>query len=204
MTDNLIAVCGVGILLWSQAAFSIPNSQLALDIAAESTAKVVLYYMGKPVVSDQIDFPLPVNGNSQKFEQTSTFFHLVGNVPQSDIIFTDTQFVLPQIKGGNDKIILSGSFILNKSEKDATLPLRVPVVSDISQGTIKNGVKIRFVSEKTAGFYRKGSYALCQHIHADDYASCLIIREWGYELKNKNQHDYLRAGSVWCVSVNRS
>lgn len=73
MTDNLIAVCGVGILLWSQAAFSIPNSQLALDIAAESTAKVVLYYMGKPVVSDQIDFPLPVNGNSQKFEQTSTF-----------------------------------------------------------------------------------------------------------------------------------
>ena len=159
MTDNLIAVCGVGILLWSQAAFSIPNSQLALDIAAESTAKVVLYYMGKPVVSDQIDFPLPVNGNSQKFEQKSTFFHLVGNVPQSDIVFTDTQFVLPQIKGGNDKIILSGSFILNKSEKDATLPLRVPVVSDISQGTIKNGVKIRFVSEKTAGFYRKGSYA---------------------------------------------
>lgn len=149
----------MAVLLWSQVAFCIPNSQVSVDVAAESVAKVMLYYEGKPVVGDQVDFPLPINGNSLKFEKTSTFFYLVGNVPQADIVFTDGQFVLPQIVGGDDSIILNGSFIFNNNESSATTPLRVPVLTDISQGTTQNGVKIKFISQKTAGFYKKGDYA---------------------------------------------
>lgn len=146
-------------MLWSQLAFCIPNSQVSLDIAAESVARVMLYYQGKPVIGDQIDFPLPINGNSLKFEKTSDFFYLVGNVPQANIVFSDGQFLLPQIIGGDDTIVLNGSFIFNKNESSATASLRVPVLSDISQGTTQNGIKIKFISQKTAGFYKKGDYA---------------------------------------------
>lgn len=159
MTYNFIAICGMATLLWSQAVFCIPNSQLSVDVGAESVAKIMLYYQGKPVVGDQIDFPLPINGDSLKFEKTSTFFYLVGNVPQADIVFTDGQFVLPQVVGGDDRIFLDGSFIFNNNESSATSSLRVPVLGDISQGTTKNGVKIKFISQKTAGFYKKGDYA---------------------------------------------
>ncbi|MTH45585.1 hypothetical protein [Intestinirhabdus alba] len=159
MKNNFIVGSGMVVLLWSQMAFCIPNSQVSLDIAAESVARVALYYEGKPVDGDQIDFPLPINGNSQKFEKTSTFFYVVGNVPQANIVFSDNQFVLPQTIGGDDKIILTGSFIFNQKESDATTPLRIPVINNISQGTIRNGIKIKFISQKTAGFYKKGDYA---------------------------------------------
>lgn len=147
------------LLLWSHFSFGISNSQLSVDISAESVARVALYYMGSPVPDTGIDFPLVVNGLSQKFERTSSDFHIVGNVEQAEVVFEDSEFVLHQIYGGNTKMPLSGSFIFKGAEIDATKVLRVPVLENISQGATANGLKIKFLSQFTAGNYTKGDYA---------------------------------------------
>lgn len=70
--------CAAGIiavlLLWSQAAFSVPHSQVDLDVSAESIARIALYYEDKPLSGKEFDFPLPINGISQKFEKNIEFF----------------------------------------------------------------------------------------------------------------------------------
>lgn len=52
--------CAAGIiavlLLWSQAAFSVPNSQVDLDVSAESIARIALYYEDKPLSGKEFDF----------------------------------------------------------------------------------------------------------------------------------------------------
>lgn len=155
--------CAAGIitvlLLWSQAALSIPNSQVDLDISAESIARIALYYEDKPLSGNEFEFPLPINGISQKFEKTSSFFHLVGNVDNAEIVFLEKQFVLPQVFGGNTHINLDGSFIHQGIESDATKNLPMPVLKNISQATTANGVKVKFISELLAGNYTKGKYA---------------------------------------------
>lgn len=78
--NNCVVGIVAALLLWSQAVFSIPNSQVDLDISAESIARIALYYEDRPLNGKEFDFPLPINGISQKFENTSSFFHLIGNV----------------------------------------------------------------------------------------------------------------------------
>jgi hypothetical protein len=147
------------LLLWCHFSYGISNSELSVDISAESVPRVAVYYMGSPVPDTGLDFPLTVNGISQKFERTSSDFHIVGNVEQADIVFEDAEFVLPQMNGGNRSISLSGNFVFNGAEISATKILRVPVLDNISQGAAGNGVKVKFISEFTAGNYTKGDYA---------------------------------------------
>lgn len=130
-----------------------------MSIDAQSVAKVVLYYQGVPVTGDQIDFPLPINGSSEKFEKNSSFFYLVGNVDQADVVFSDNQFVLQPTDSATGSINLDGEFIFGGNPQDARSTLRMPVLNNISEGTSTNGMKIHFASEYTAGHYSKGAFA---------------------------------------------
>ncbi|OON42178.1 hypothetical protein BTJ39_03240 [Izhakiella australiensis] len=159
ITKNFLSGAGFLLLLWSPFSQSISNSQLSVDISAESVARISLYYRGLPVPEEGIDFTLPVNGLSQKLERTSSNFYLVGNVDQADIIFDESEFILPQIYGGNTKMLLDGNFIFGGSVTSAGQTLRIPVLDNISQGTSVNGLKIKFSSKLTAGNYTKGDYA---------------------------------------------
>lgn len=147
------------ILLWGSAASADNDTQLLLDISAESVARVSLYYENKPIEGDNFDFTLPVNGISQKFERESGFFHIVGNIDQADIVFAETHFILPQVSGGNSSINLSGDFIYRAESYQALQNLRMPVIRNVGQSNVQNGVKIHFSSEKLAGDYTKGQYA---------------------------------------------
>ncbi|WP_044181637.1 hypothetical protein [Phytobacter massiliensis] len=155
---NLFTCICFTLCLWSPLSYGIPNSQLSVDISAESVARVTLYYRGIPVSSDGLDFPLVVNGISQKIEQTSSNFFLVGNVDRADLVFEDSEFVLPQVYGGNTKMPLIGSFIFQGAVTDSRQTLQVPVLDDISQARAVNGLKIKFATEFTAGHYTKGRY----------------------------------------------
>ncbi|QHM73473.1 hypothetical protein [Mixta intestinalis] len=159
ITNNYIVGLGAAILLWSQTALSVVNSQVDIEISAESLPKVTIYYDGKPVDGKDIDFPLVVNGVSQKFENVSPKIYLVGNVDQADIVFTDKNFSLTHESGKQADIDLSGSFIFKGVEKNATQALRMPVIKKLTQGSTENSVKIRFVSEHLAGYYAKGKYS---------------------------------------------
>lgn len=159
MTKSLLIQAGCLLLLWSPLSLSISNSQLSVDISAESVARVSLYYRGLPIPEKGIDFTLPVNGLSQKLERTSSNFYLVGNVDQADIFFDQSEFVLPQVYGGNTKMQLDGNFIFSGSVTSANQTLRVPVLDNISQGVSANGLKIKFASKLTSGNYTKGDYA---------------------------------------------
>ncbi|GLR07777.1 hypothetical protein COO59_10190 [Mixta theicola] len=158
-TDNYTVGLGAAMLLWSQAAFCIHNAQVALDVSAESVARVALYYDGKPLNDNNIDFPLRVNDISRRFEQTSLFFYLVGNVDQADIVFTENNFVLSQADNSSATISLNGHFIFNNAESSATQNLRMPVLKDIAQKSHDSGAKVRFVSEYLASHYAQGRYA---------------------------------------------
>ncbi|MFD1800827.1 hypothetical protein ACFSFZ_01240 [Mixta tenebrionis] len=159
ITNNYIVGLGAAILLWSQAVLSVTRSQVDLEISAESIPKVTIYYDGKPVDGKDIDFPLAIGSTSRKFENTSPLIHLVGNVDQADIIFTDKEFKLLHANGDQNSIALTGSFIFKKVEKESTQTLRMPVIKKLTQGSTENGVKIRFVSEHLAVDYAKGKYA---------------------------------------------
>lgn len=130
-----------------------------MAINAESVAKVVLYYQGTPITGDEIDFPLPINGTSEKFEKTSSYFYLVGNVDQADVVFTDAQFVLMPVKGATGSVNLRGDFIFNNASQPAQQSIRLPVLRKLAEGTSTNGVKIHFASEYTVGHYSKGAFA---------------------------------------------
>lgn len=156
--NNCVVGIVAALLLWSQAVFSIPNSQVDLDISAESIARIALYYEDRPLNGKEFDFPLPINGISQKFENTSSFFHLIGNVDNAEIVFLENNFVLPQVFGGNTHINLDGSFIHQGGETDSTKKLRLPVLKNISQATTSNGFKVKFISEFLAVNYTKGKY----------------------------------------------
>lgn len=157
--NNCAAGIVAALLLWSQAVFAVPNSQVDLDVSAESIARIALYYEGKPLHGKEFSFPLPINGISRKFENTSSLFHLVGNVDNAEIVFLESRFVLPQVSGGNNHINLIGSFIYQGGEADSTKKLRVPVLKNISQTAEANGVKVKFISEFLSGKYTSGKYA---------------------------------------------
>lgn len=130
-----------------------------MAINAESIATVEIYYQGQPVSGGEIDFPLPINGASGKFEKTSSFFYLVGNVDQADVVFSDSQFILLPKDTGRGKINLDGDLIFNNSSQDARQALRMPVLKNLASGTSANGMKVHFSSEETAGHYSKGAFA---------------------------------------------
>ena len=159
MTDNYAVGLGAALLLWSQTAFSLHNAQVALDISAESVARVALYYDGKPLTDNNIEFPLQVDDFSRRFEKTSLFFYLVGNIDQADITFTENKFTLAQMDNSVAGINLDGHFIYQDREINATQTLRMPVLSDIAQKSPDSGAKVRFVSEYLASHYAKGRYA---------------------------------------------
>lgn len=159
ITKNRSIPVGFLLLLWSQLSFAIPNSQLSVDISAESVAKVSLYYKGLPVPERGIDFVLPINGLSQKLEKTSSIFHMIGNVEQADIVFAESEFLLSQVYGVNTDITLDGNFIFNGVVTGANQTLRVPVLGDVTKGTSNNGLKIKFSSQLTSGNYTNGDYA---------------------------------------------
>lgn len=159
ITKSLFTHAGFLLLLWSPFSLSISNSQLAVDISAESLARISLYYKGVPVTGNGIEFTLPINGLSQKLERTSSNFYLVGNVNQADIIFEQREFVLPQIYGGNMRMLLDGSFIFGGSITSANQKLRIPVLDNITQGVSANGLKIKFSSQLPSGNYSQGDYA---------------------------------------------
>ena len=159
ITKNRLTPAGFLLLLWGQLGFAIPNSQLSVDISAESVARVSPYYRGLPVPERGIDFVLPVNGLSQKLEKTSSNFYVVGNVAQADIVFAESEFILPQVYGGNTEMVLDGDFIFSGVATSASQTLRVPVLANINEGTSANGLKVKFSSRLTSGNYTKGDYA---------------------------------------------
>lgn len=159
MMKYALAGLGALILAWSLMVKGANNARFNIDVSAESLARIDIYYQGHPVTGEQIDFPLSINGPSRKLDRTSSAIYLVGNVSSADIAFSDTRFILPQINGGSDRIELDGKFILGNNSHDASETLHIPVISDLSQGTEENGVKIRFISKKTIEAYTKGDYA---------------------------------------------
>lgn len=146
------------LLLWSQFTFALPNSQLSLEISAESVARVALYYHYIPVTGEQIEFPLAVNNLSRKFERESGFFYVVGNVDQADILFIDDKFELLPASGHGQNMTLHGTFAFNGANKPANQPLRMPVLKSAAQGNQANGLKIRFASEYSIDGYSQGNY----------------------------------------------
>lgn len=158
MRDNYIAGLGVALLIWSQSAPAVNSAQVALDISAESVARVALYYDGKPLDNKSIDLSLQVNDFSRRFEQTSLLFYLVGNVGQADISFAENNFILLS-DNGDAALSLNGFFIFRDEEKSAAQRLRVPVLKDIAQKDRASGVKVRFASQYLASHYATGRYA---------------------------------------------
>lgn len=159
MIDNYFIGLSAALLLWSQNALCIKHTQVELDISARSVARVVLYYDGLPLNDNNINFPLFVNDYSRRFEQTSPFFYLVGNVGQADIVFAEDNFFLSSADNSSVSIFLKGDFIFRGQQKTATQYLRMPVLDDIAQKSPLNGAKVRFVSEHLASHYAKGRYS---------------------------------------------
>ncbi|MEW5558780.1 hypothetical protein AB1287_00695 [Enterobacter asburiae] len=133
--------------------------QISLEVAAESVARVVVYYHDAPVAGSSINFPLPINGLSQHFERVSDLFYVVGNVEQAEIVFADSSFVLYSTSGADRQINLSGEFIFNNTPSSALQPLQVPVLKNITEATVAKGFKIHFKSELLAGNYSQDTYA---------------------------------------------
>lgn len=159
MKNNTVTLFIRAMLLWIPFAWSLPPAQVDLAVTVDSVARVALYYQDKPVLGNKFYFSLPVNGISQKFESTSGFFHIVGNVGQVGVMFEEETFILNQVSGGDSKVNLAGNFIFRGNVSEATKTLRVPVINSISQATTQNGLKLHFVSEFLAGHYTKGQYA---------------------------------------------
>ncbi|MGB9096044.1 hypothetical protein [Erwinia sp.] len=159
MKNKTAAIYILLIISGSHSAWSIRPSQIELEVTADSVARIALYYQDKPVAGNRFDFYLPVNGLSQKFEHTSAFFHIVGNVEKVSVAFEEQNFYLHQVTGGSDKVTLAGGFIFRGVETDASKLLQLPVIHSISQATTHNGIKVHFTSEFLAGRYTKGHYA---------------------------------------------
>ena len=157
--DNSIVGLGVALLLWGQSALGINNAQVALDISAQSVARVALYYDGKPLSDNQLDFPLPVDSGNGKFEQTSSYFWLVGNVDRAEIVFAENNFILPEKSNPYATIELRGNFIFNGVERSAKQKLTMPVLKDITRRRNDNGARVHFSSEYPASHYAQGRYA---------------------------------------------
>jgi len=144
---------------WNDCALAVRNSSVNMDIEAESVARISIYYLHLPVTSSGINFPLPINGISERFERTSNFIYLVGNVEQADVVFSDSKFELISTTGRDEKINLLGDFIYQGVSSNAQQMLQVPVLKKISDATIATGFKVRFRSEFTSGVYTQDIYA---------------------------------------------
>jgi len=129
-----------------------------MNVAAESVARVVVYYRNLPITGNGIDFPLPIDGLSQHFERTSDLFYVVGNVAEAEVLFSDSAFVLLSSKG-KGKINLVGDFIYQNTLSSALVPLQVPVIKNINEATVATGFKVHFKSDFLAGNYTQGTYA---------------------------------------------
>ena len=147
------------LLSCSESLLAVVNSSVNLDIDAKSVSRVAIYYRERPVTGSSIDFPLPIDGISQRFERVSDLLYLVGNVPQAEIVFVDPAFVLNSLSGRREKINLSGYFIHNGISSDSRIPREVPVLKNISEATVATGFKVHFRSEYSSGFYTQDSYA---------------------------------------------
>ncbi len=150
---------GAAILLWSPLALCLPNSQLAIEISAESVARVTLYYKFFPVAGEQFDFPLAINSQSRKFEREAGYFYAVGNVTQAEVLFVDNKFELLPAGGRGNPMTLQGAFLFNGADKPANQPLRIPVLKSVAQGNKENGIRVRFSSEYSIDSYSQGSYS---------------------------------------------
>lgn len=155
----MAVVTFISLLSCSESTLAGVNANVNLDIGAESMARVALYYKNEPVTNSGIDFPLPINSVSQRFERLSELFYLVGNVPQAEIVFTDSVFVLNPLSGHSEGVKLNGYFVYQGTSTAAQVPLQVPVLNNISDATLSTGFKVHFSSEFSAGFYTQGNYA---------------------------------------------
>lgn len=140
-------------------AFAARSSNVNLEVGAESVPRLVIYYRDLPIPEQGIDFPLPIDGLSQRFERTSGFFYLIGNVEHAEIVFTDARFELVPRSGFGARMHLSGSFIKQGATYSAQQPLDVPVLRDISNATVATGFKVNFKSEYASGVYSQGRYS---------------------------------------------
>lgn len=148
------------VLPWHFSALAAGSSpQVNLEVAAESVARVAVYYRNVPLSGNSIDFPLVINGISQHFERVSDFLYVVGNVENADVSFADDAFILNSTRKTGKVIKLSGNFIYQSTSSDAKIPLRVPVLKNISDATISTGFKVHFKSEFLAGNYSMDTYA---------------------------------------------
>lgn len=147
------------LLSCSHHSFAVVNSNVNLDIDAESVARISIYYKNLPVTGNNIDFPLTVNSVSQHFERVSDLLYLVGNVPQAEIVFADSNFSLHSLSGQGEDINLSGYFIKQGASFSSQIPLEVPVLKSINDATAATGFKVHFKSEFKSGFYTQNNYA---------------------------------------------
>ncbi|ATV44419.1 hypothetical protein ACIPSR_12325 [Pectobacterium sp. CHL-2024] len=157
--QNYSSAVGAVLLLWSQLAFSLTNSHLSLEISAESSPKLTIYYDNKPVTGETLPFPLEVDDLSKKFTKESGYFYVVGNVDKAEIVFFDNVFELMPVSGDGKNINLQGSFFFNGIDSPVNKKIIVPVLKSVTDGNQTNGVKVRFSSEHSIDHYSQGTYA---------------------------------------------
>lgn len=143
---------------WGSNVLASRDSNVNVEVGAESVARVVLYYRGQPLNETGVDFPLPIDGISQRFERTSDFLYLVGNVDSAEVVFSDSSFELLSIRRRQEKMHLSGEFLQQGNYFNAQRPLQVPVLKNISEATVATGFKVRFKSEFVSGRYSQDTY----------------------------------------------
>jgi hypothetical protein len=138
---------------------AIESPKFDVNINAESIPRVALYYKLRPISNGEIDFPLPINGASKHFENTSTSFYIVGNIPGAEVVFSDSDFTLYSLSGRDNVINLTGEFVFNNNHSSALQMISIPVLKNILFANSTNGFKVHFKSKSLAGNYSQGGYA---------------------------------------------